>query len=93
MVNSATAGADGLYRLPLLPIGTYRVTIAATGFGTTVREPVVVAVGQSVRLNVQLELSTVKEAVTVSGGAQTRRHLDERARAASSPDASSSTCR
>ena len=27
-------------------------------------------VGQSVRLNVQLELSTVKEAVTVSGGAQ-----------------------
>ena len=34
------------------------------------REPVVVAVGQSVRLNVQLELSTVQEAVTVSGGAQ-----------------------
>ena len=68
--RETSAGADGLYRLPLLPIGTYRVTIAATGFGTTVREPVVVTVGQAVRLNVQVELSTVKEAVTVSGGAQ-----------------------
>jgi hypothetical protein len=68
--RAASAGADGLYRLPLLPIGSYRVTIDAPGFGTSVHEPVVVTVGQTVRLNVQLEVSTVKEAVTVSGGAQ-----------------------
>ena len=68
--RETTAGADGLYRLPLLPVGSYKVTIAAANFGTTVREAVVVAVGQSVRLNVQLDLSTVREAVTVSGGAQ-----------------------
>jgi hypothetical protein len=68
--REASAGADGLYRLPLLPIGSYRVTIDAAGFGISVREPIVVTVGQTVRLNVQMEVSSVKEAVTVSGGAQ-----------------------
>jgi Carboxypeptidase regulatory-like domain/TonB dependent receptor len=64
------AGADGFYRLLLLPVGSYRVTINAPQFAPLVREPIQVDVSQTVRLNVQLELSSVKEAVTVTDSAQ-----------------------
>ena len=60
---------DGLYRLQLLPIGSYRVTVKATGFGSIVRDAIVVTVGQTVRLDLALEVSTVAETVTVTGGA------------------------
>ena len=43
----------------LLPVGQYTVTVHAPGFATLVREPIEVNVSQSVRLNVQLELSSV----------------------------------
>ncbi len=64
------AGADGFYRVFLLPAGQYSVTINATGFTTLVREPIEVNVSQSVRVNAQLEVSSVTETVTVAGGAQ-----------------------
>ncbi len=75
-VNRATGfaketetAADGFYRVLLLPVGQYGVTVHATGFATLVREPIEVNVSASVRLNVQLELSSVAETVKVSGGA------------------------
>ena len=50
--------------------GSYSVTVNAPGFATLVRESIEVNVSQSVRLNVQLELSSVTETVKVAGGAQ-----------------------
>ena len=67
--RETVASAGGLYRLQLLPIGTYRVTVTAAGFGSIVREPITVAVGQTVRLDLPLEVSSVAETVTVTGGA------------------------
>ncbi len=64
------SGADGTYRLLLLPVGQYRITVDAPQFATVVREPVLVSVSQTIRLNVQLELRSVTETVTVAGGAQ-----------------------
>ena len=64
------AGADGLYRLLLLPVGQYSLTFTAPGFAALVRAPVQVNVGRTIRLNVQLELPSVAESVTVTGGAQ-----------------------
>src|SRR5688572_10636459 len=38
--REVAGSADGLYRLQLLPIGTYRVTVKATGFGAAVRDAI-----------------------------------------------------
>src|SRR5688572_1560294 len=69
-VREAAAASDGFYRLLLLPIGQYSLTIEAPQFAVRVREAIQVNVGQTVRVNAQLELPTLSETVTVSGGAQ-----------------------
>ena len=68
--KEATAAADGFYRLLLLPVGQYTVTVSAPQFATLVRGPIQVNVSQTVRLNAQLELRSLAETVTVTGGAQ-----------------------
>ena len=67
--REVVGSAEGLYRLQLLPIGTYRVTVNAAGFGSAVRDAIDVTVGQTVRLDLRLEVSAVVENVTVAGGA------------------------
>ncbi len=68
--REVVSGADGFYRLLLLPVGAYRVTVDASGFASLIQEPVQVNVSQTLRINPQLAPSSVKEAVTVSGTAQ-----------------------
>ena len=70
LTKEAETGADGFYRILLVPVGRYNVTVHATGFATLLREGIEVSVSQSVRLNAQLELSTLSETVKVAGGAQ-----------------------
>jgi hypothetical protein len=70
LAKDTQSAADGFYRILLLPPGRYRVTVEAPGFATLVREPVDVSVSQSVRINAELELSSVTETVKVTGGAQ-----------------------
>ena len=70
VTREAVAGDDGFYRLVALPVGPYSVVVEAPQLATTVREPIQVNVSQTVRLNVQLQLSALSERVTVSGGAQ-----------------------
>ncbi len=70
LTKESETAADGFYRILLVPVGTYSVTVHATGFATLVREDIAVSVSQSVRLNAQLELSSVSETVKVAGGAQ-----------------------
>ena len=53
--------ARGLYRLVSLPVGSYSVAINAPQLAETARQPVTVTVNDTVRLNVQLGLSTVTE--------------------------------
>src|SRR5262252_7198197 len=60
---------EGRFRGLLLPLGPYRVTIKAPNFGTTVREGLDLAVGQTISLNVVLNISSVEQIVSVTGEA------------------------
>jgi hypothetical protein len=64
---SASTSATGTYQFPQLPIGTYDVRFEGPGFRTVVRERVRVTLGFTAQIDQQLELSTLQEAVTVSG--------------------------
>src|SRR5262245_22110835 len=43
-------GQNGLFRIPLLPIGRYSVTASAPNFSSVVQEPIQVNVAQTVRI-------------------------------------------
>ena len=59
--------ADGQYRFLTVPPGTYKVSAALTGFQGSIRDGVVVVVGQTVNLPLTLGVATVLESVLVSG--------------------------
>lgn len=49
-----SSDTEGRFRGLLLPLGAYKVTVKAAGFGTLVRNGVNLAVGQSVNLGLTL---------------------------------------
>src|SRR5262249_41729174 len=59
--------AAGEYRVTPLPVGSYTVVYSLTGFSTVRREGVVLTIGFVAKLDVRLKLSTVEEAITVTG--------------------------
>ena len=50
-----------------VPPGSYKVTAALTGFQSSIRDGVVVAVGQNVALPLTLGVAAVQESVLVTG--------------------------
>jgi len=72
-VREVTTVTDqrGEYRLTPLPIGTYTVTYALTGFNTVRRENIRLGVGFVATLNVKMELGGLEETITVSGASPT----------------------
>jgi hypothetical protein len=69
LIKETDVTPAGVYRVVLLPVGRYRITVTAPDFATSVREQVVVSVAQVVRVDVQLKVSGVAETVTVAGAA------------------------
>ena len=69
-ISRATTNGTGLYAFPVLPIGTYRVTVAATGFKKAVRDKLELRVGDQVQQDFTLEVGAVTEEVTVSAEAE-----------------------
>jgi hypothetical protein len=65
--QTAITNDQGQYRFPALPPGTYRVEYQLAGFSTVVREGIIVSVGFTAGVNVQLQLATLNETVTVTG--------------------------
>lgn len=63
----AVTSETGTYRIPELPIGTYSVTFELAGFKTTAIQDIRVAIGFRAQVNGTMELSTVRETVTVTG--------------------------
>ncbi len=68
--RTATTGDHGHYRISQLPPGTYQVKVTGTNFKTSVVSDVVVAVGQTLPLDVQLQVGGATETVTVVGGGE-----------------------
>jgi Carboxypeptidase regulatory-like domain len=62
---TATTGPTGGYRLYDLRVGTYRVTISATGFRTIEKTGVVVQINSTMSLDFTLQPGEVKETITI----------------------------
>ena len=59
----------GFYRIPLLPLGIYRITVEAPHFRKLIREGITLVTGQSATVDLQLEPGEVQETVTISADA------------------------
>jgi hypothetical protein len=64
--RSAATDANGEYRLPALPAGTYRLTVTRDGFQTGVFSDLEVTLNRTLRFNVQLNVGSSHEQVEVS---------------------------
>ena len=64
-----TTSEQGLYRFPTLPPGTYMVKFDLQGFQSVTREAIQLLAGQSLALDVQLGVGTMRESLTVTGQA------------------------
>lgn len=60
---------SGLFRLSVLPVGQYSLTVDAVHFARYTQQPIQVNVSQTLRVEVELDLATVRESVTVTGDA------------------------
>jgi len=68
-IYKAVTTSEGVYRIPYLPPGNYRVTAGMKGFKTAVVQPVVVATASVVTADLRLDVGTASETVTVSADA------------------------
>lgn len=64
--TTTSVDANGLFRFLKVPPGKYAVTVTMPGFTTVTRENVSVSVGKNTQVDMQLKLSTIQEAVTVT---------------------------
>src|SRR6266480_1691745 len=60
-----TSTSSGNYAVPLLPAGTYKITVEKQGFKTAVRESLPLLVGQTVREDIILQVGEVSQTVEV----------------------------
>jgi hypothetical protein len=67
----AVSSSAGLYRFPNVNIGTYDITVGATGFKTVTLTGVVVQVATTAALDVKLSPGAITETVLVSADAPT----------------------
>ena len=65
--RSTVSDESGVFRLPLLPVGTYEVTAELGGFSTRKQSEVVLTIGQTATLRVEMAVAGLAETVTVSG--------------------------
>jgi hypothetical protein len=57
---------QGMYRFPLLPVGTYKLTYSAKGFAQAVRDDLVVKIGFNDNVNVTMSVANQQQSVLVT---------------------------
>ena len=67
--RTVVTNADGFFRAPLLPLGTFRVSVSLEGFKAIEQTGVEVRAGSNVVLNFNLEVGAVSEVVSVTADA------------------------
>ena len=69
--SSRTVSSDtsGVYRIPLLPLGAYRVTVEIAGFKKLTREGITLTTGQNATIDLKLDTGAVTEQITITGDA------------------------
>lgn len=75
IVNDATrvqyqtkTNAEGMYLVPNLPPGTYRLQVSEIGFKTIIKPDIVIHVQDALAINFTLPIGAASEIVTVQGG-------------------------
>ncbi len=67
--STAITDGEGVYRFPALPPGTYEITAALQGFSTAKTSNVNLALGQLLRVNLDMSVGSLTESVQVTGEA------------------------
>ncbi len=67
--TTAKTNAEGLYRIPELPVGTYKFTVSGTGFKKAVKSGIYIGAGAIERVDFKLELGAQTDTVVVEAGA------------------------
>jgi outer membrane receptor protein involved in Fe transport len=57
---------EGIYRISALPVGTYDLATELTGFGKKERKGIVLNVGQTISVDIELGVASLQENVTVT---------------------------
>jgi hypothetical protein len=66
-VQTSVTNETGTYRFPALPPGAYTLTYELPGFNTLKRENIVLTLGFTATVNVELAVASLQESVTVTG--------------------------
>lgn len=69
LTRAAQTGADGEYRMELLPVGNYSLEVSNAGFKKFVSNGIVLEVNVPARVDAPMEIGEVSQTVTVTGGA------------------------
>src|SRR5215467_2796174 len=69
--RTISTGPDGVFTAPLLPVGTYTVSIHASGFADAQVRDVVVRVTETTRLTTKLSTQAVQQKIEVQAEVQT----------------------
>ena len=70
LARTVKTNDEGDYTVPLLPPGTYSVTVLAPGFKTQTSSNIHVQVGSTVTVNIKLQLGQASEKVIVEAAAE-----------------------
>lgn len=66
---SGTTNGEGIYAVPTLPPGPYRIQVAKVGFKTLIKPDVILHLQDALAINFTLPIGAIVETVTVQGGA------------------------
>lgn len=86
-VETKTATTEaGVYRVPYIPLGVYKISVTAPGFKTGLAENVTLRVGQTLTVDMKLEVGQVSDNITVTaetplletGSAEIGRYVTEK---------------
>src|SRR5579872_3775238 len=67
--NAARSDSEGMYRLPALPIGIYRVRVEREGFRTAITANYALHINQDQRIDIQLGIGTRTDVLEVRSSA------------------------
>jgi hypothetical protein len=65
--HTSVSNAEGLFRFPDLPIGTYEVKVSSEGFAPLSQGGITLVTGSSIDLNLQLTVGNTTQTVEVTG--------------------------
>jgi hypothetical protein len=69
LTRTAQSGPDGVYLLPSLPVGPYKLEVKKEGFGTYSQSGIVLQVGGSPTIEVTMQIGAVSQEVNVEASA------------------------